>query len=207
VPPTVAPVSLPANYRGRAEDESWNFLRGVDQDSFRDDGSQRKGTPGRNAEETFAEAVGSLINATHAEVVWVGLGARKQARWMFEHQSRLNVPVLVGVGSAWLGLAWLGLQGAQLPLLAPAYGPCENACANGCARVSISYSHSSLALSSRGLGHRPLKAETRVRIPLALPFSNPGGGLSGRRILSRRDTVSADLDTAARFTYQALSPC
>src|SRR5579863_9989326 len=25
------------------------------------------------------------------------------------------------------------------------------------------------ALSSRGLGHRPLKAETRVRIPLALP--------------------------------------
>jgi exopolysaccharide biosynthesis WecB/TagA/CpsF family protein len=45
------------------------------------------------------EAV-SLINGTRADVVWVGLGAPKQERWMAEHQSRLDAPVLVGVGAA-----------------------------------------------------------------------------------------------------------
>ncbi|MGB2622505.1 MAG: WecB/TagA/CpsF family glycosyltransferase [Candidatus Acidiferrum sp.] len=40
------------------------------------------------------------INAARADVVWVGLGAPKQERWMFEHCGRLNVPVLVGVGAA-----------------------------------------------------------------------------------------------------------
>jgi N-acetylglucosaminyldiphosphoundecaprenol N-acetyl-beta-D-mannosaminyltransferase len=46
------------------------------------------------------EAVVSLINSVHADVVWVGLGAPKQERWMSEHQSRLKAPVLVGVGAA-----------------------------------------------------------------------------------------------------------
>jgi len=45
------------------------------------------------------EAV-SLINGSRADVVWVGLGAPKQERWMAEHQSRLTAPVLVGVGAA-----------------------------------------------------------------------------------------------------------
>jgi len=40
------------------------------------------------------------IERSRADVVWVGLGAPKQERWMFEHRKRLNVPVLIGVGAA-----------------------------------------------------------------------------------------------------------
>jgi N-acetylglucosaminyldiphosphoundecaprenol N-acetyl-beta-D-mannosaminyltransferase len=46
------------------------------------------------------EQVVSMINGVRADVVWVGLGAPKQERWMSEHQRRLNAPVLVGVGAA-----------------------------------------------------------------------------------------------------------
>lgn len=42
----------------------------------------------------------SLINEARADIVWVGLGAPKQERWMSEHQRWLKVPVLVGVGAA-----------------------------------------------------------------------------------------------------------
>jgi len=49
--------------------------------------------------EEDAEAV-SLINRSDADVLWVGLGAPKQERWMFEHRHSLKVPVLVGVGAA-----------------------------------------------------------------------------------------------------------
>ena len=58
--------------------------------------------------------------------------------------------------------------------LARASGACENDSANHCVRRLAPLAHISPALSSRGLGHRPLKAETRVRIPLALPnFLSP----------------------------------
>ncbi len=40
------------------------------------------------------------IERSRADVVWVGLGAPKQERWMFEHRKRLSVPVLIGVGAA-----------------------------------------------------------------------------------------------------------
>jgi N-acetylglucosaminyldiphosphoundecaprenol N-acetyl-beta-D-mannosaminyltransferase len=46
------------------------------------------------------EAVSSMLNRSHADIVWVGLGAPKQERWMFEHQGRLAARVLVGVGAA-----------------------------------------------------------------------------------------------------------
>jgi N-acetylglucosaminyldiphosphoundecaprenol N-acetyl-beta-D-mannosaminyltransferase len=46
------------------------------------------------------EKVVSLINAARADIVWVGLGAPKQERWMAEHCSRLSASVLVGVGAA-----------------------------------------------------------------------------------------------------------
>jgi N-acetylglucosaminyldiphosphoundecaprenol N-acetyl-beta-D-mannosaminyltransferase len=46
------------------------------------------------------EEVVSMINSVRADVVWVGLGAPKQERWMFEHRGRLQAPVLVGVGAA-----------------------------------------------------------------------------------------------------------
>ncbi len=40
------------------------------------------------------------INASHADIVWVGLGSTKQERWMVEHRERLTAPVLIGVGAA-----------------------------------------------------------------------------------------------------------
>src|SRR5579885_1483542 len=46
------------------------------------------------------EEIVSRINASGADIVWVGLSTPKQERWMFEHKSKLNAPVLVGVGAA-----------------------------------------------------------------------------------------------------------
>jgi N-acetylglucosaminyldiphosphoundecaprenol N-acetyl-beta-D-mannosaminyltransferase len=45
-------------------------------------------------------AIVERINASRADVVWVGLSTPKQERWMAQHVGRLNVPVLVGVGAA-----------------------------------------------------------------------------------------------------------
>jgi N-acetylglucosaminyldiphosphoundecaprenol N-acetyl-beta-D-mannosaminyltransferase len=42
----------------------------------------------------------AYINASHADILWVGLSTPKQERWMHDHRTRLNVPVLVGVGAA-----------------------------------------------------------------------------------------------------------
>ncbi len=41
-----------------------------------------------------------VIERSRADIVWVGLGAPKQERWMFEHREQLSVPVLIGVGAA-----------------------------------------------------------------------------------------------------------
>jgi len=46
------------------------------------------------------QAIASLICRAAPDVLWVGLGAPKQERWMHEHRAKLNVPVLVGVGAA-----------------------------------------------------------------------------------------------------------
>lgn len=40
------------------------------------------------------------LNRSKADIVWVGLGSPKQEVWMKEHRSKLNVPVMVGVGAA-----------------------------------------------------------------------------------------------------------
>ena len=40
------------------------------------------------------------INESGADVVWVGLGAVKQERWMAEHANVLQASVLIGVGAA-----------------------------------------------------------------------------------------------------------
>lgn len=40
------------------------------------------------------------INASGADIVWVGLGAPKQEKWMAEFRSSLEASVLVGVGAA-----------------------------------------------------------------------------------------------------------
>lgn len=40
------------------------------------------------------------INASGADLVWVGLSTPKQERWMSDHRARLDAPVLIGVGAA-----------------------------------------------------------------------------------------------------------
>ncbi|HXE35334.1 MAG TPA: WecB/TagA/CpsF family glycosyltransferase [Verrucomicrobiae bacterium] len=41
-----------------------------------------------------------MINRAAPDVLWVGLGAPKQERWIHEHKDRLRVPVAVGIGAA-----------------------------------------------------------------------------------------------------------
>ncbi|GAB3927580.1 WecB/TagA/CpsF family glycosyltransferase [Kribbella albertanoniae] len=40
------------------------------------------------------------MNAARPDIIWVGLGAPKQERWMAEHRERLNAAILIGVGAA-----------------------------------------------------------------------------------------------------------
>jgi N-acetylglucosaminyldiphosphoundecaprenol N-acetyl-beta-D-mannosaminyltransferase len=56
--------------------------------------------PFRPLSEQEDEAMVAMLNDARADVVWVGLGAPKQERWMHEHRARLQAPVLVGVGAA-----------------------------------------------------------------------------------------------------------
>ena len=46
------------------------------------------------------KAMVARLNASGAQVVWVGLGSPKQDLWMAEHRARLEAPVLIGVGAA-----------------------------------------------------------------------------------------------------------
>jgi N-acetylglucosaminyldiphosphoundecaprenol N-acetyl-beta-D-mannosaminyltransferase len=45
------------------------------------------------------------VNAADPDIVWVGLGAPKQDRWMAAHRRALKAPVLIGVGAAFDMLA------------------------------------------------------------------------------------------------------
>jgi N-acetylglucosaminyldiphosphoundecaprenol N-acetyl-beta-D-mannosaminyltransferase len=45
-------------------------------------------------------AVAHEINASGADVVWVGIGVPKQEKWMAEMRDTLKPPVLIGVGAA-----------------------------------------------------------------------------------------------------------
>jgi N-acetylglucosaminyldiphosphoundecaprenol N-acetyl-beta-D-mannosaminyltransferase len=69
------------------------------------------------------DALAADINASGADVVWVGIGVPKQEKWMARMRDRLDAPVLIGVGAAFdfhaglvpqapaamqrLGLEWL----------------------------------------------------------------------------------------------------
>jgi len=46
------------------------------------------------------DAVATEIDASGAEIVWVGIGMPKQEKWMAAMRPRLRAPVLVGVGAA-----------------------------------------------------------------------------------------------------------
>ncbi|MFF8945311.1 WecB/TagA/CpsF family glycosyltransferase [Streptomyces sp. NPDC014864] len=47
-----------------------------------------------------SDAVVATINASGADLVWVGLSTPKQERWMAEFRDRLKAPALLGVGAA-----------------------------------------------------------------------------------------------------------
>jgi N-acetylglucosaminyldiphosphoundecaprenol N-acetyl-beta-D-mannosaminyltransferase len=51
---------------------------------------------------TAAEDAGTVarMNEARPDIVWIGLGAPKQERWMADHRDRLNAAILIGVGAA-----------------------------------------------------------------------------------------------------------
>jgi len=49
--------------------------------------------------EEDAEII-ATINSTKPDVVWVGLGAPKQEKWMAAHQAKIRAGVMIGVGAA-----------------------------------------------------------------------------------------------------------
>ena len=56
--------------------------------------------PFRPAGADEDEAVIEAINASAADIIWVGLSTPKQELWMARHRHRLSAPVLIGVGAA-----------------------------------------------------------------------------------------------------------
>ena len=46
------------------------------------------------------KAIVEQINASGAQIVWIGLSTPKQERWMAAHRAALQAPVLLGVGAA-----------------------------------------------------------------------------------------------------------
>jgi N-acetylglucosaminyldiphosphoundecaprenol N-acetyl-beta-D-mannosaminyltransferase len=66
-------------------------------------GSFSPAVPDRQSLES--DAVLAQINAANPDILWVGLGSPKQDYWMHNHRSRLNVPVMIGIGAAFDFLA------------------------------------------------------------------------------------------------------
>lgn len=56
--------------------------------------------PFRSLTAAEDQAVVDYINSSKPDIVWVGLGAPKQERWMADHVGRLDASVLIGVGAA-----------------------------------------------------------------------------------------------------------
>lgn len=93
--------------------------------------------PFRPLADPETAAIASEINASNADIVWVGLGAPKQEQWMADHRANLTAPVLIGVGAAfdfhagtkaqaprWMqrcGLEWLFRMASEPRRLGPRY--------------------------------------------------------------------------------------
>ena len=93
--------------------------------------------PFRDLSEEEEDAIIAEMNACKPDVVWVGVGAPKQEKWMAAMRDRLDAPVLVGVGAAfdfhaglvpqapeWMqsaGLEWLFRMAQEPRRLAPRY--------------------------------------------------------------------------------------
>jgi N-acetylglucosaminyldiphosphoundecaprenol N-acetyl-beta-D-mannosaminyltransferase len=56
--------------------------------------------PFRELSEDELDDVAARINATGADVVWVGTGQPKQEKWIARMRDRLDAPILAGVGAA-----------------------------------------------------------------------------------------------------------
>jgi N-acetylglucosaminyldiphosphoundecaprenol N-acetyl-beta-D-mannosaminyltransferase len=56
--------------------------------------------PFRKLSEDEQDDVAAKINATQPDIVWVGLGAPKQEKWMAEQVRRIKAPAMIGVGAA-----------------------------------------------------------------------------------------------------------
>lgn len=56
--------------------------------------------PFRQLSESEEESIASQINADRPDVLWVGIGAPKQEKWMVRMRDRLDVPVMCAVGAA-----------------------------------------------------------------------------------------------------------
>src|SRR5437879_6097598 len=56
--------------------------------------------PFRRLSEEEEREADDRVNRANPDIVWVGLGAPKQERWMAAHRPFLNAPVLMGVGAA-----------------------------------------------------------------------------------------------------------
>ncbi len=56
--------------------------------------------PFRPLTDAEDEAIVADINRARADVVWAGIGVPKQEKWMASMRSRLDAPVLIGVGAA-----------------------------------------------------------------------------------------------------------
>jgi N-acetylglucosaminyldiphosphoundecaprenol N-acetyl-beta-D-mannosaminyltransferase len=56
--------------------------------------------PHRPLSDQERGAVVQEINASRADVVWVGIGVPKQEKWMAKLRRELDAPVLIGVGAA-----------------------------------------------------------------------------------------------------------
>lgn len=56
--------------------------------------------PFRALTEQEEEQIAEEINASGADVVWVGIGVPKQEKWMARMRPQLDAPVLLGVGAA-----------------------------------------------------------------------------------------------------------
>jgi N-acetylglucosaminyldiphosphoundecaprenol N-acetyl-beta-D-mannosaminyltransferase len=93
--------------------------------------------PFRELSEEEEDAIVDEMNRTKADVIWVGVGAPKQEKWMAAMRQRLEAPVLVGVGAAfdfhaglvpqapeWMqsaGLEWLFRMAQEPRRLGPRY--------------------------------------------------------------------------------------
>ncbi len=56
--------------------------------------------PYRDLSDEESDAIAAEINRSRADIVWVGIGAPKQEKWIARMRDRIEAPVMIGVGAA-----------------------------------------------------------------------------------------------------------